>query len=129
MLSCKTASSILCPCLPGDDAGGNGWVVALSWIHLVISKAFLPTAARPCSKKARSCIFLVVLRVQAVQQAQRCRAHLIQQAARGAGVPLNDALVLQLDVGDLAGIGLDQSQLTLGHLLARLVMSFIRVFR
>ena len=30
---------------------------------------------------------MVVLRIQAVQQAQCCRAHLIQQAARGAGVP------------------------------------------
>ena len=61
--------------------------------------------------------YLRLLRIKAIQQIQRGGADTHQNAACVAAGFLNDALFFQLDVGDLALVGLDQAQLALGHIL------------
>ena len=60
---------------------------------------------------------VVLLRVQAAQQAERRRAY-VRECLRGIAAGLFDhAFGLQLHVGDLAGVCRDQPQLPFGHLL------------
>ena len=61
--------------------------------------------------------YLRLFRSKAIRQIQRGGADTHQNAACVAAGFLNDALFFQLDVGDLALVGLDQAQLALGHIL------------
>ena len=55
--------------------------------------------------------------VQTAQQIERCGAHIRHQQLGAAGGFFNYTLILQLNIGDLAGVHRDKSQLSLRHLL------------
>ena len=52
-----------------------------------------------------------MLRIQSIQQVQGGGADLVQQADGGTAAFFDYALIFQLDIGDLARVELDQSQL------------------